>query len=181
MEKVTIKHLRLQKTILPVLVTLLLLVLPLQQGNSTPPAKKLKLSGTWTLNETKSEFGEYGRMWASNKLVIVHKGKTLTIERTSADPNGGEYKVMENYTLDGKETVNPIMEDSKKTSAVSMSEDKQSLIIKSVLDLVFDGQEMKIETIETFSLSEDGSSLVIDGVSMTDFGDMTVKFVYDKN
>ena len=168
-----------ERGIIPLLVLLAMLVLPLQEITSNPPAKKLNLSGTWILNDSKSDFGEYGQMWASKKLVIVHKKKNLSIERSSTDMNGQTYTVQESYTVDGEECENPIMEESKKISTVTISDDKSSLVIKSTMYLSFEGQDMEIGTVETMSLGEDGKTLVIDGTSSTDFGDMVVQFVYD--
>ncbi len=178
MKKAKINHHEFYRTIVPVIIALLL-VLPLQTANAAPPAKKLKLSGTWALNNSKSEFGEYGQMWASTKIIIVHKKKSLSLERTSTGQDGQAMTTTETYTIDGEECENIMFGESKKKSTVNLSEDKSSLIIKSTLYLEFDGQEMVIGTVETFSLEEDGKTLVIDGTSSTDFGDMTVKFVYD--
>ncbi len=169
----------LRRTIIPVFVTLLLLALPLLPGNSMPMAKKVKFTGTWALNESKSDFGEYGRMMASNKLIIIQKRKTLSIERFSTGPSGEEYNVVENYTLDGVECENPIFEQSKKKSTVTWSDDKQSLTINSRLELEFEGQEMIIDTIEILSLNDDGNTLVIKATAITDYGDMKVEFIYD--
>jgi hypothetical protein len=171
--------LRLKRTIIPVFVSLMLLTLPLLPCNSMPIARKAKFSGTWILNESKSDFGDYGRMWASNKLIIVQKWRKMSIERFSSGPTGEEYNVLENYTMDGEECENPIFEQMKKKSTVTWSEDKQSLIINSKLELEFEGQEMIMDTIETFSLEDDGKTLAITGTAMTDYGDMVVKFIYD--
>ena len=38
---------------------------------------------------------------------------------------------------------------------------------------------MKINTIEIYSLEDDRKTLVIKNTSITDYGDMIVKFVYD--
>jgi hypothetical protein len=170
---------RIKGSIIPVLLLTAMLIIPLQEIASNPPAKKLNISGTWVLNDSRSNFGEYGQMWASRKLVIVHKRKDLSIERSSSDMDGQLYTVQETYTIDGEECENPVMDESKKISTVSLSDDKSSLVIKSTLYLSFEGQEMQIGTVETYSLGEDGKSLVIDGTSSTDFGDMVVKFVYD--
>lgn len=169
----------LKRTIIPVFVSLLLLTLPLLPCNAMPMAKKAKFTGTWTLNESKSDLGEYGRFMASNKLVIIQKRKKLSIERFSTAPSGEEYNVMENYTLDGVECENTIFEISKKKSTVTWSEDKQNLTINSKLELEFEGQEMKIDSIEILSLQDDGNTLVIKGTYITDYGDMTITIVYD--
>ena len=95
MKKTSITCYEFNRSINPILISLLLLIMPVMSGNAMPPAKKLKLSGTWTLNDSKSEFGEYGRMWASQKLIIVHKRKALSLERFSTGQNGEEFNVNE--------------------------------------------------------------------------------------
>jgi hypothetical protein len=179
MKTESIHYQRLRRIIIPVFVSLMLLTLPLLPCNSMPMARKAKFSGTWILNESKSDFGDYGRMWASNKLIIVQKWRKMSIERFSSGPTGEEYNVLENYTMNGEECENPIFEQSKKTSTVTWSDDKQSLTINSKLELEFEGQEMIMDTIEAFTLEDDGKTLVITGTAMTDYGDMVVKFIYD--
>jgi len=61
------------------------------------------------------------------------------MERYVTTPTGESYNYPENYTLDGKECVNPLWEQSKKTSTVAWSEDKKSLTFTSLLDLMFEG------------------------------------------
>ena len=160
-------------------VSLLLITLPLLNSNSMPMGKKSNFSGTWILNEQKSDFGEYGRMMASDKLVIVQKGKKMTMERYVTTPTGESYNYPENYTLDGKECVNPLWEQSKKTSTVAWSEDKKSLTFTSLLDLMFEGNEMKINTVEVYSLEDGGKSMVIKETATTEYGDTVVSFIYD--
>jgi len=169
----------LKRTIIPVFLSLFFLALYMQPCNSMPLAKKAKFTGNWTLNESKSDFGEYGRYMAANKLVIIQKGKKLSIERFSTNPSGQDYNIMENYTLDGKECVNPFFAEFNKKSTVNWSDDKQTLTFNSILEFEWEGQEMKINTIEIYSLEDDRKTLVIKNTSITDYGDMIVKFVYD--
>lgn len=157
----------------------LLLIIPLLTSSTLQMGKKANFSGTWILNETKSDFGEYGRMMASDKLVILHKGKKLSIERFATSPEGEAYNYTENYTLDGKECVNSPTPEFKKTSTAVKSEDKKGLVINSTLDLSFEGMEMKILTVENFSLQEDGKVMSIKSTATTDYGDMAVSFIYD--
>jgi hypothetical protein len=157
----------------------LLLIIPLLTSSTLPMGKKANFSGTWILNETKSDFGEYGRMMASEKIVIMHKGKKLTMERHATSPEGESYTYTENYTLDGKECVNSPAPEFKKTSTAGISEDKKGLVINSTLELSFEEMEMKILTVENFSLQEDGKVMVIKSTASTDYGDMAVSLVYD--
>jgi hypothetical protein len=156
-----------------------LLIVPLLTSSTLPAGKKANFSGTWILNETKSDFGEYGRMMASNKIVIVHKGKNLSMERFATSPEGESYNYIENYTLDGKECVNSPAPEFKKTSTAGKSEDKKGLVINSKIELSFEGMEMTIMTVENLSLQEDGKVMVIKSTASTDYGDMEVSMVYD--
>jgi hypothetical protein len=168
-----------KRILIPVSLSLLLLILPLAPGHSMPMGKKSNFSGTWVLNEQKSELGEYGRMMASNKLVILQKGKKMTMERFGTAPTGEEYSYKENYTLDGKECIIPLFEQSKKTATAVLSKDKKILTIKSLMELSFEGNEMKINTVEEFNIGDGGKTLIIKETASTDYGDMVVTIVYD--
>jgi hypothetical protein len=169
----------LKRILIPVSVSLLLLLLPLIPGHSMPMGKKSNFSGTWILNEQKSELGEYGRMMASNKLVILQKGKKMSMERFGAAPSGEEYSYTENYTLDGKECIIPLFEQSKKTATAVLSKDKKELTIKALMELSFEENNMKINTVEVFNLQDGGKALIIKETASSDYGDMTVTIVYD--
>jgi hypothetical protein len=167
------------KTIIPVMLSAMLLALPLLPGYSMPPGKKVNFSGTWSLNEGKSVFGEYGRFWAPEKLIIVQKGKKLSMEKFSTGPSGEEFNIIENYTLNGKECENTIFEQSKKKSTATWSDDKKNLVINSILNLQWEDQEMEVKVDETYGLEDDGNSLVIQSVSSSSYGEMKVTYVYD--
>lgn len=169
----------LKRTIIPVLVSFIILVSHTVPCNSMPAGKKLNLSGTWILNEQKSELGEYGRMIALNKLVILQKGKKMSMERFGTAPTGEEYSYTENYTLDGQECVIPVNEQFKKTANAVLSKDKTNLTIKALVELAFEGNEMKINTIEVFTLEDGGKTLVIKETASSDYGDIIVTIVYD--
>ena len=112
-------------------------------------------------------------------MVITQEENKLVLESTRTNRDGEERILKATYTFDGEECENTVFGENKKVSTVKLSDDKSSLIIKSTLYLEFDGQEMVIGTVENFSLADDGNTLVIDATSSSDFGDATVKFVYD--
>jgi len=142
--------------------------------------KKVKFSGEWTLNEEKSYVAEYGEIMAATKIVIIQKGKKLTIEKFGTSQEGEEYNYSEMYTLDGKECENIMLETTKKKSTVNWSDDKQSLTITSTIWFEFDGNELEVATIEIFKFTEDGDFLSVNQNAYTDFGDLENILVYDK-
>lgn len=179
MKTLRILNPELKRILIPVSLSFLLLVLPLAPGHSMPMGKKSNFSGTWVLNEQKSDLGEYGRMMASNKLVILQKGKKMSMERFGTAPTGEEYSYIENYTLDGKECIIPLFEQSKKTATAVLSKDKKTLTMKALMELMLEGNEMKINTVEVCNLEDGGKSLIIKETASTDYGDMTITIVYD--
>jgi len=144
-------------------------------------AQKVNFSGTWTYSETKSVLGgEGGSRGAAVKMTIKQEGNTMSIEKTTRRQSGEENISTENYTLDGKECENPTFGDRTKKSTVTWSEDKKSLTIASKTVFEREGQQMEIDTIEVFTLSQDKKSLSIDYTSKSSRGERKNTFVYDK-
>ncbi len=144
-------------------------------------AQKVNFSGTWTYSETKSVLGgEGGPRGAAVKMTIKQEGNTMSIEKTTRRQSGEENISTENYTLDGKECENPTFGDRTKKSTVAWSEDKKSLTIASKTVFEREGQQMEIDTIEVFTLSQDKKSLSIDYTSKSSRGERKNTFVYDK-
>jgi len=142
--------------------------------------KKVKFSGEWTLNEEKSYVAEYGESMAVTKMVIIQKGKKLTIEKFGTSQEGEDYNYSEMYTLDGKECENIIFETTKKKSTVIWSDDKQSLTITSTIWFEFDGNELEVALVEIFKFTEDGNFLSMNQKASTDYGDLENTLIYEK-
>ena len=142
--------------------------------------KKAKFSGEWTLNEEKSYIAEYGERMAVTKMVIIQKGKKLTIEKFGTSQEGEDYNYTEIYTLDGKEGENAIFGTTNKKSTANWSENKQSITITSTIVIEFDGNELEVTTIEILKFTEDGNFLSINQKAYTDYGDLENTLVYEK-
>lgn len=142
--------------------------------------KKAKFSGEWTLNEEKSYVAEYGERRASAKLVIDQKGKKLSIERFGISQTGEKFSYTENYTLDGKECENIMLETSKMKSTVNWSDDKQSITITSTILFEWEGNELEVALVEILKFTEDGNSLSISQNASTDYGDIENTLIYEK-
>lgn len=142
--------------------------------------KKAKFSGEWTLNEEKSYVAEYGERSAAIKMVIVQKGKKLTIEKFGTSPEGDEFKYSVMYTLDGKECENIMLETTKMKSTANWSDDKQSITITSTILIEWEGNELEVALVEILKFTEDGNSLSISQNAFTDYGDLENTLVYEK-
>jgi hypothetical protein len=157
------------------LIALLLTVFTVFAGDD-----KSDFSGTWTINEEKSELGEGGRWMQSTKLVITQKDNDLTLERHFKGRDGEDRSMTDKLTLDGKECENPVWGDNIKKSVVTWSDDGKSLTISSTMEFWREGDKTEITTVEIYKLSEDGNVLTSDYSSKSPRGDRKSIYVYDK-
>lgn len=136
-------------------------------------------SGTWTLNQEKSNLGELPFRIASDKIVIEQHKDDMTMRRTGQGPSGA-MEVNEKYTFDGKESKNPFFGNNVKTSVVTWV-DKKILTIKSNASFTTDDASLvEISVEENYSLSDDGKTLTIAYASSSSFGDIKQTQVYNK-
>jgi len=133
-------------------------------------------SGSWALNETKSNLGE-GRFRLSSALNVKQQGNTITIESTRAGRDGENTTTSETLTLDGKEVATKT-ENRSSTSSATWS--GSSLIIKSTVESSRGDQAFKTTSTDTWTLDGAGSALTIQSNSTSQRGDRSVTLVYDK-
>jgi hypothetical protein len=144
------------------------------------PAAKTNFSGTWTLNEQKSDLGQFGGRMTPKTLKLEQKDDALSVVRVS-NFNGEERTMTEKLSFDGKENESTVFGNSKKKSTSKWSDDGQTLTVNSVINFERDGQTMEIKTTETWKLLNDGQTLSLESNSTSQMGTNTVKALYDKN
>jgi hypothetical protein len=114
-------------------------------------ADKPNFSGTWVMDADKSNFGPMPPPTTMTRKVD-HKDPALTMEvATTGGPQGDQTQTMK-YSTDGKETVNSMMGNDVKSTAVW---DGNALMIAAKAD--FGGAEIKLT--DKWSLSDDGKTL----------------------
>lgn len=136
-------------------------------------------SGSWAFNESKSNLGEGGFRMISQKLTITQNDKSFSLERSFTGQDGTERKISETYTLDGKESVNPVFNTSKKSTA-TWAGDKKSLTVSSVMVFEMNGEKNEIKTVEVYKLADADKTLSIDSQSTSSMGERKTTLVYDK-
>jgi len=139
--------------------------------------KKVVFTGEWTLNESKSELGE-GRVFSALKITVKQEKKTIFIERTRSGRDGEERTSSETLTLDGKENINE-GERGTSTSKLTWSEDGTSLTIKTTREFNRQGETFEMNSIEVWTLSEDGKILTIQSDISSPRGERSVTLVYE--
>ncbi len=130
------------------------------------------LSGSWKLNQSKSKLNDQFS-FSPKVLKITQNGNSLALAKT-LEFQGQSMEASENYTLDGKECLNPGFMDATKKSTVTVSADKKT--VKIISKISMDNGHIELE--EVFTLMDDG--LVFESKSKSSFGDMVETAVYDK-
>lgn len=136
---------------------------------------QVSFSGTWSLNESKSELGQFGARVAATKMVVDQKADGITITRTTNGSDAAETLV------DGKEAESTVFNGmGKRKSTIKWTADRNGFSINANTALDRNGQTMEIKSAETWSLSADGKVLTIQNNISTPQGDITTKAVYEK-
>jgi hypothetical protein len=141
-------------------------------------AAKPDFTGTWKLNEAKSEIGE-GRFRPSATLEVKQVQTSLTVARIRTGRDGQERKMESVYSLDGKETKT---EGQNRTtvSTAKWAEDGNSLVINSKTSFTREGQTFETKMEETWMLGDKGATLTVKSHSSSSRGESSSTAVYDK-
>ncbi len=140
--------------------------------SATAIGQRVNFSGTWKLNEEKSELGPRFSL-APDTLRVDHTRKTLDLIRVS-EFNGEVYRISQHLTLDGKACENIGFMDSVTRSEATW--DRKS----KILTIVTRGsmQDASYTLTQTISLKE--GSLVVTSQAASEMGLMNETFVFDK-
>ncbi len=138
-------------------------------------------SGSWTLDQSKSELGDTGGGrrggMVAPKLTVTQQEGKLTVATVRRGRDGGETPVTLVYTLDGKESRNG-SENRSTVSVAKWSEDGKSLTIDSEATFSREGQQFTMKSTEVWVLVD--GALVIEAVRTTARGDFTTRAVYTR-
>lgn len=143
----------------------------------TKTSYKANFSGSWSLNEGKSELGEMGR-FVARKIKAEQKDDAITISKSSTTPNGDEVTNTETLTFDGKASETTVFGSSKKKSTASWSGDGNTLTIDYTIAFERNGQTTNITGTETWTLVD--GKLSVHVVSTSPMGERSYTAVYDK-
>lgn len=138
-------------------------------------------SGEWSLNESKSNFGDgnFGR-FAAATFKIKQEKSDITINRNGTTQNGDAYSWEEKLTYDGKETETEVFNGAKRKASLKWSDDKKTFTINATTKFDRDGNTFEITAVEVWKLSDDGKAITIESNSTSQFGTSVRTLVYDK-
>lgn len=137
-------------------------------------------SGTWSLNEGKSELGQFGARGVATKIVVDQKNTDLTTTRNSTSFNGDPLSTTETLTGDGKESETEVFNGAKKKSTLEWAADGQTFTIKYTISGERNGQSFEFKGSEKWAIGDGGKSLSLTVTISTPNGDFSTKAVYDK-
>jgi hypothetical protein len=167
-------QLMLRKKLLSLLVVSTLLF------SFTKPVFQTNFSGTWALNEGKSELGQFGARGAANKIIVDQKDGAVTVTRNATGFTGEATSSTEALATDGKEVETTVFNGAKKKSSLKWAADGQTFTITYGILFEANGQSFELKGTETWSLGADGKSITLQNAMTTPQGDITTKAVYDK-
>jgi hypothetical protein len=137
-------------------------------------------SGTWALNESKSNFGESQFRMAAASMTVTQDAKVLTVESSMPGMDGQEMKTSAKYNLDGTVSENPMFNSSRKTTA-TWSADKTSLKLAHTMTFDMGGESRTMNSSDTWKLTEGGKVLLIESARTgRDGAEMKTTAAYDK-
>ena len=144
----------------------------------TTVADKTNFSGSWKLNEGKSELGEFAR-FVTRKIKVEQKEDAITISKTSPSFNGDEVTTNETLTYDGKTSETTVFGNSKKKSTAKWSDDGKTLTVSYSIAFERNGQTFDITGTETWSMTDEGKLSLLN-VSTSQQGERKTTAIYDK-
>lgn len=159
---------------------LTLLLAPALFFSFTTIPVKTNYSGSWTLNENKSELGDFGGRFAPRKIKVDQKDDAITIAKTAPSFNGGDATTTETLTFDGKTTETTVFGNAIKKSTAKWSDDGQTLTVTYDIAFERNGETTEINGTEAWTLSNEGKSLTLQIASSSPQGEFSMKAVYDK-
>ncbi len=144
------------------------------------PVFQTDFSGTWKLNESKSELGQFGARGVPSKMVIDQKTDVISFTRTAMNFQGEEATATEAMSFDGKESESLVFGTSKKKSTLKWATDSKDMVITSNIAFEMQGQSINISSVETWNLSADGKMITISSRINTPQGEIVIKSAFEK-
>ncbi len=136
-------------------------------------------SGTWKLNLSKSNPGDYG---PSARTEVITQDGTKFMDKVTSTTQMGEEDYTLTFTADGKKQTIPPDSPEANLGNLMLKDITATLNGGSLVlaeDLSYQGQ-VDITAQLTYSLSTDGKTLTVADHASTSMGDFDTSLVFDK-
>ena len=146
-------------------------------------SQEINLTGKWKVDKENSDFGMMGQVSPDITLTIEHKGNILKVNRnTKIEMLDREVSTDREYIIDGKEHTYDGTENKGLKYTCKIEGKKIVLDSQVELRMIRGGvEETSIgESNSVYSLSEDGTKLILESVTSGNLGDLTMSLIFDK-
>ncbi|HMD59938.1 MAG TPA: glycosyl hydrolase [Opitutaceae bacterium] len=141
--------------------------------------KQADFSGSWVLDEDRSDFGRMGAGFAPARLDVVQTGTQLSVATTRIVESADDQVTEEKLTLDGAELRSEFMNSPRVTTA-RLSEAGDLLLIESVVRFAWGQPGSKTTTKDTWKLIDGGRHLSIQRFVSGFRGEQNLTLVFDR-
>ena len=139
----------------------------------------LDVTGSWVLDEDRSEFGRMGAGSAPARLELVQKGLEVTVRTTRVVEYADDQVTEEKMLLDGSESKSEFM-NSPRVSTARLSAAGDALEVNSVVTFTWGAPGTKMTTAETWKLENGGNRLVIRRHVSSSRGEQDLVLVFER-
>jgi len=142
-------------------------------------AQKTNFSGKWNLNLQKTDFKRAPDWLMPKSFEITQKNDALVIEAKVYDKEGIQHYYTETLSFNGttKETI--IYAEYKRVVSMRWNDDNKSFVLSVRLINENEDNPSSSDFTETWSLENDGKTLVVDREA-TQANEYSVRAYYDK-
>lgn len=141
--------------------------------------RRVNFTGTWLLDEERSDFGRGGASSAPTKLEISQTDTSLHLRSTRVLEFIDDQLTEESLALDGTESKSEFMNSPRVTTA-ALSDGDRALKLHSTISLNWGAPGSKIVTDETWTLLDRGRFLSIHRVAQSPSGQQESTLIYER-
>jgi mannan endo-1,4-beta-mannosidase len=142
-------------------------------------AKGADFSGSWVLDEDRSEFGRMGMGFAPARLDVRQEGGSLSVKTTRVVEYADESVTEETLSLDGAESKSQFMNSPRVTTA-RLSDAGDAVLIDSSVAFTRGGVVSKMTTKDTWKLLDGGRRLSIQRHTSSSRGEQDITMIFDR-
>jgi mannan endo-1,4-beta-mannosidase len=136
-------------------------------------------TGSWVLDEDKSEFGRMGAGSAPARMDVVQSANQLAIKTTRIVEYADDQVTDQTLSLDGAESKSEFMNSPMATTA-HLSETRDAVLIESTVSVAWTKPASTMTIKETWTLLDGGKRLLIKRSFTSARGDQKMTFVFDR-
>jgi hypothetical protein len=142
-------------------------------------SKPIDFTGTWILDEDKSDLGRMGAASAPARLDVVQVGDDLSVKTTRVVEYADDQVSEQKLSLDGTESKSEFM-NSPMTTTARLSDLGASATIESTVAITWAAPGAKMSIKDTWTLVDGGAHLQVQRATSSPRGEQKLTMVFDR-